>query len=235
MDILFSKNGTPLIFSSKSAFGSTMGAPDTTLKEQKKKIIQTVDTKLDQDFTQISDGLRLLSWGKNNDFPQWADKIITSTSVLNSGLKFMRNFTLGQGLVACKVTDVDSDGNEVLIPYPNKEIQKLLDSRMIRRYQELSGRDYFKYGSAAVQLLPNATGDKIVGLNTLNAFFWRLTERDTQGRETCVISGKFPDTPGKGDFSTLNVLMDYDPETDLLIRKLDGKEKDSSVFMIRDS
>ena len=196
------------MFSCRSAFGSTSGSPVQTQKEQRKKLIQTVDTKVDQDFTQLSGGLRLLSWGRNNDFPQWANEIITSTSVLNSGLKFMRNFTLGQGLVACQVTDVDSNGNEKLVPYSDESVQKLLNSRVIRRYMELAGRDYFKYGSSAVQLVPNITGNKIAGLNALNAFFWRLTERDELGKEICVVSGKFPDTLGKGDFKSFDALME---------------------------
>lgn len=234
MEILFNEKGAPLLLSSTSAFMSTTGSPSGITPEEKKKLIQTVDTKLDQDFTDVS-GIRLLSWNANNDFPQWADKIITSTGVLNTGLKFIRNFTLGQGVYACKIDGYDDKGNEILSPYPDTELQKIISSRVTRRYMERVARDYFKFGCGFVQTIPNEDGSKIVGLNPLNAYFCRLSERDLNGREKCVISGKWPETPGKGDYKTLDVLMEYDPEMDLDIRRFEGKAKESTVMVIRDS
>lgn len=233
-DILFSKNGTPLIISSSSFYAATNGAPSGITKEEKKALIKVVDTKTDQDFFTLT-GIKMLSWNSNNDFPQWADKIITSTSVLNSGLKFIRNFTLGQGIYACKVTGYDTDGNELLEAYPNPIVQQLLNSRKIRNYMENSGRDYFKFGISGVQLIPNVAGNQIVGLNVLNAYFWRLSARDENGAEKIVVSGKFPDTPGKEDYTAYDVLLEYDPDLDLDIRKFEGKTKQSTVMMIRDT
>lgn len=234
MDILYSKNGTPLMMSCSSSFMTTSGSPMGITPEEKKKLIQTVDTKTEQDFTDLS-GIRLLSWRSNNDFPQWADQIITSTSVLNSGLKFMRNFTLGQGIYACKITGFDDKGNEILEPYPNQEVHKIVSSRVVRRYMERIARDYFKFGSGAVQFIPNNEGSNIVGLNTLNAYYWRLSERDKHGAEKCVVSGKWPETPGKSDYSVFDVLMEYDPELDLDIRRFEKKAKESPIMVIRDS
>ena len=235
MDILFNDKGTPLIMTSKRVFASTTGAPKGITADEKKALIQTVDTKLDQDFFTLS-GIKLLGWNSNNDFPQWADKIITSTSVLNSGLKFIRNFTIGQGVYACQVTGYDADGNEILVPYPNPIPQQIVTSPKIRRYFELAGRDYFKYGCAGVQLVPNADASQIVGLNVLNAYFFRISERDPNGLEQCVISGKWPDNPGaKEEYTVKDVLLDYDPILDMDIRRAAGTVKDSPVFMIRDS
>lgn len=234
MKIIFNNKGVPLLLSSTSAFMSTTGTPSGITPEEKKKLIQTVDTKLDQDFTDLS-GIRLLSWNANNDFPQWADKIITSTGVLNTGLKFIRNFTLGQGIYACKIDGYDEKGNEILSPYPDPELQKIISSRVTRRYMERVARDYFKFGCGFVQTIPNEDGSKIVGLNPLNAYFCRLSERDPNGREKCVISGKWPETPGKGDYKTLDVLMEYDPEMDLDIRRFEGSAQESTVMVIRDS
>jgi hypothetical protein len=235
MDILFSKNGTPLMLSSKSAFMATSGAPSKILKDQVKKIEKTVDTKLDQDFTTIS-GIKMLNWGKSNDFPQWADQIITSTSVLNSGLKFIRNFTLGQGIFAARVVGLDGEGNEILEPYPDATVQDFVSHTRMRRYMELVGRDYFKFGSSPVQLITNADGSKIIGLNPLNAYFARLSERDpSTGREKCIVSGKFPEMPGKDDYKDYDVLLDYDPELDLQLQRLAGKNVDRMIVMVRDS
>lgn len=235
MDIIFNKQGAPLMMSSTKFFAATTGSPSGITPEEKKKIKKVVDTKLDQDFTSL-EGVKLLSWGSNNDFPQWADKIISSTSILNSGLKFIRNFTLGQGIFVCKVSGYDADGNEILEAYPDPEPQRLVNSTRIRRYMEKSGRDYFKFGSSAVQLIPNIDGSKIIGLNPINAYFFRISERDLKtGLEKCVVSGKFPETPAKNEFEAFDVLLDYDPEIDLDIRKNSGKQKESAVFMIRDS
>ena len=234
MEILFNDKGAPLMISSNSFFASTTGAPAGITKEEKKALIKVVDTKLDQDFTTLT-GVRLLSWNASNDFPQWADKIITSTSVLNSGLKFIRNFTLGQGIYACIVTGYDADGNEILEAYPDPIPQQIVSSPTTRRYFELAGRDYFKFGCSGVQLVPNADGSQIVGLNVLNAYYLRLSERDANGLEKCVVSGKFPDNPGTGDFTVYDVLLDYDPILDMDIRRAEGKGKESAIFMIRDS
>lgn len=233
-DILFNKKGTPLMISCSSAFMSTTGSPVGISSEEKKKLIQTVDTKVDQDFTELS-GIKLLSWGSNNDFPQWADKVITSTGVLNTGLKFIRNFTMGQGIHACVIDGYDKDGNEILSPYPDPELNKFVNSRKVRRYMEKVLRDYLKFGNGAVQFIPNSDGSQIVGLNPLNAYYYRLSERDINGLEKCVISGKWPDTPGKSDYQTMDVLLEYDPDMDLDIRKFEGKSKDSTVMIVRDS
>lgn len=237
MEILYSKNGTPLILSSPSAFMQTIGAHspgEKILKEQRKKADQTVNTSPDQDFFSVSK-IKMLMWGKKNDFPQWANDIITSTSVLNSGLKFIRNFTLGQGIYACKVDGYDKEGNEVLVPYGDDKLQQFLMGRTARRYLEKTARDYFKFGSSAVQFIPGEKGDSIVGLNPINAFFWRLSERDEKGRETCIVSGKFPESPAKNDYNSYPVLMEYDPELDYDIMKFEGKTKESFIYMVRDS
>ncbi|MDR0863708.1 MAG: hypothetical protein LBO74_02095 [Candidatus Symbiothrix sp.] len=234
MDITFNDKGVPLLFAGKTAFGNTTGGPIQEGKDIRKIAVQTTDTKSDRNFTEAA-GVRLLSWGSNNDFPQWADKIITSTGVLNTGLKFIRNLTLGQGIYACRITGYDDKGNEMLEPHPDKGINDLLSSRRIRRYMERTLRDYLKFGSGTVQFLPNEDGSKIVGLNPLNAYFWRLSERDKNGNEKCVISGKWPEYPGTGDFTKLDVVQEYDPETDLDIRRFEGKQKESTVMVVRDS
>ena len=222
------------MMSGKSFFAASTGSPSGITAEEKKRLIQTVDTKIDQYFTYL-EGVKLLSWGANNDFPQWADKIITSTSVLNSGLKFIRNFTLGQGIYACKVTGYDADGNEILEAYPDPIPQQIINTPSIRKYFELAGRDYFKFGSSGVQLIPNMDGSKIVGLNVLNAYYLRLTERDLNGLEKCIVSGKFPYNPSIDEFTVFDVLLDFDPVLDMEIRRAQGKQKQSAVMMIRDS
>lgn len=231
MNIQFNDKGTPLFFDFDSGFGSTTGSPD--VKSLQKTVVQTVDTKNDRDFVEL-DGAKLLSWGQDNDFPQWADKIIGKTGVLNTGLKFIRNFSIGQGLYPCRVTGYDDDGNEILTAVQDSGLTNLLTSRMIRRYQERTMRDYLKFGSGFVQLIPNRDFDRIVGLNSMNAYFCRLTERKPDGNEKCVVSGKFPEMPSMEDFKTFDVLPDYDPDLELEYR-FSEKNLKSLVYVIRDS
>lgn len=232
MNIVFNDKGAPLLIEFNSGFGNTTGAPAMT-EVERKQVVQTVDTKSDVEFQEAA-GAKVLCWGTDNDFPQWADKIISSTGVLNTGLKFIRNFTIGQGLYPCRVTGYDEDGNEMLQAIDDPVLTELLNSRMIRRYQEKTMRDYLKFGCGFVQFLPNISNDKIVGLNNLNAYYSRLTERQKDGSEKCVVSGKWPDVPAKEDITVMDVLPDYDPDLELEFRK-QAKKLGSVAYVIRDS
>ena len=183
--------------------------------------MQTTNTKSNREFTDLA-GVRLLSRGSDNGFPQRADKIITATGVFNTALKFVRNLTLGQGIHACRITGYDDDGNEMPEPYPDGAVNGLLSGRPVRCYMERTLRD-LKFGSSAVQLLPNTDGSKIVGLNPLNAYSRRLSERDGESNERCAVSGKWPEYPGAGEFTLMDVLPEYDLVMEPNIRRYEGR------------
>ena len=230
MDIVFNKKGNPLLFDlsgpSGRAMGNTTGTP-----EIKRKEIVTVE-KADIDKINVNN-LRLISWGDNNDFPSKADEIITRTGVLNTGLKFLRNLTIGQGIFPCTVEGIDDNGNEVLKSIKNTDIQNFLSSRLVRRYQEKILRDYLKFGIGFVQLIPSITGNSFAGINPLNALYCRVTE--IKGMEQyCIVSGKFPDVPT--EFEKFRLLSEYDPDWDLSLLANEGKIKGQSfVYPVRDS
>ncbi len=234
MNIEFNRKGVPLMFWGNGIHGHTGGTPSNAMtKQEQKKVTQTVDEK-DTDYLTL-DSYKIVLWRSQNDFPQWADKLITSTGVLNTGLKFLRNLTIGQGIYACTVDGYDDKGNEILNPYPDKAVQQQLLSRPIRRYLEKALRDYLKFGAGAVQFIPNEQGNQIVGVNPLNAYYWRLTKRKDDGREYCIVSGKWPETPATKDYQEFDVLLEYDPEMDLDIRRYESKATKSPVMLIRDS
>lgn len=231
MDILFNKEATPLMLTSTHIFGESVGKPsDYDIK--KRDILAPYELKT----TEISTlgKLQIMNWGKDNRFPVEALKQISTTSVLNTGLKFLRSLTVGQGIYPCKVTGWDDKGNEVLSPVSDPQINRFINSRMVRRYLEKVSRDYFKLGNGAVEMLPNMSG-QIVGLNTLNARFYRYTMPDAWGACKCVVSGAWPDTPAAEQATVLNCLMDYDPELHVEWMKLAGKLKEPFVFPVRDS
>lgn len=225
-------------YGSRGTLITTIGAPKA------KAAVKTDDkpTKIaepkndDPDKTTAGD-IEISDWGTGNKFPNDADLLIRSVGVLNSGLKFIRNFTLGQGIFPVTVQGYDNDGNEILKPVDNPELRRFGMSRMVRRYLEKSTRDYLKFGPAFVQLLPNADGSKLVGINTINAKYGRLSIANNRGEiEKCVVSGKWPDTPGAGEYSVYDVLDEYDPAADLQRRKFGRKVAGRSfVQVIRDS
>ena len=230
-DIQFNKSGVPLIgYGNRGLYLSTMGAP-----EQKPKNI-AAPLQTDPDKTSI-ENFYVSDWGAGNNFPHFADNIINSVSVLNSGLKFIRNFTLGQGIFPVTVEGFDDNGNEVLKPVADQNIRAFANSRMVRRYLEKATRDYLKFGPAFVQLLPNAEGSQLVGINTINAKYCRLTVANTNGTiEKCIVSGKWPDSPSALDYSIHDVLDEYDPEADLKRRQYaKGIKGKSFIQVIRDS
>lgn len=226
--ILFNKQGTPLMAFGARFFVKTNGAP-----EERPKVSKQLEK---QDDKVTVDGNVLVAWGTSNDFPITANQLIRSVSVLNSGLKFIRNFTLGQGIFPCNVIGYDEDGNEKLQVIDNPEIVNFCQSRMVRRYLEKAARDYFKYGKADVQMIPNVDGSKMVGLHTINAMFVRYSEAKSGLIEKCIVSGKWPDTPGKDEFESFDLLDEYDPFFDLESRRLKNQIKGKSfVYSIRDS
>ena len=111
MDILFNKEGFPLMMASTLFVGETSGTPSNE-EVKRKSLLMPYDMNVD-DYVLVGD-MKVCQWGVNNDFPQLACGEIESTSVLNTGLKFLRNLTLGQGIFPCRVVGYDDNGNEVL-------------------------------------------------------------------------------------------------------------------------
>ena len=83
-------------------------------------------------------------------------------------------------------------------------------------------RDYFKFGISFAELIANQDGSLIVGISTINAMHCRLTQAEQGSIKNCVIHGNWPDSPA-GAFKTLPVLDNYDPESDLISRRISGK------------
>ena len=229
-DILFNNAGVPLIAYGKSYNATTSGTPS----DKPKNVLQPKYP--DEEYLIVGD-TKIAVWGNNNDFPSMADQVISSVGVLNTGLKFTRNFTLGQGIFACTVTGFDESGNEVLSRVKDKSLITFANSRLVRRFMSKALRDYLKFGCAFVQVIMNGDGSKMVGINTINAKYCRLSIADQNGViQKCVVSGKWPDSPGQDQFQVFDVLDEYDPFADLQRRRWAQKTAGKSfIFVIRDS
>lgn len=231
-DILFNKQGDPLMITGKSYMAVTKGAPGE--RPSKTATPQPTGTNLDKVTV---DGIEFASWGSSNDWPKKALDTIAKVGVLNSGLKFTRNFMLGQGIFPCKVTGYDVKGNEILAPADDTNLAIFANSRLVRKYTEKTLRDYIKLGVGVVQFLMNTDGSQIVGINAVNTKYCRLSVANSSGViEKCCISGKWPETPGKDEYQMVDVLDDYDPFADLQRRRWAGQTAGKSfVMVVRDS
>ncbi len=252
-EVIFNKQGVPLIAYGSKSLITTTGAPKSKGKIDTKRTItvkgkHATIKKTGDERPDVSEQLEIIedkesagthevaAWSSTNNFPQRANTIISSVGVLNTGLKFIRNFTLGQGIFPCQVTGYDEYGNEKLQVIDNAELVTFCQSRMVRRYLEKALRDYLKYGTAAVQMLLNDDKTKMVGLHTLNALHTRFTVAKKGIIEKAIISGKWPVAPGAGEFEALDLLDEYDPAFHLDTLKNENKVKSTSyVFAIRDS
>jgi len=226
--ILWNDAGYPLMAYGTRYFASTTGAPSTLVKPKTTEVTHPVD-----DVTSVSN-IEVCSWGSDNSFPDKALETIGKTGVLNTGLKFIRNFTLGQGIFPVRITGYDDQGNEQLEVVSDPEITKMLSGRMIRRYLSNALRDYLKFGVAFPELVPSADGSRIVGINTVNARFCRFTVAKSGIIEQVAISGDWPDAP-KSSPVMLQLLDQFDPMVDIQRRKLAGKLSSKSlIYPLRD-
>ena len=235
MDILFNREGTPLMMQSTEVFGESTGRPGN-YEARKRDILAPFESQ-HTSYLQWH-GHQILEWGPDNNFPRNSAKVVSETSVLNTGLRFLRNLTLGQGLFACRVEGYDDKGNEQLKPVDDPELAALLGSRMIRRYTENASRDYFKFGCSPVELVPDISGKRIIGLNAVNALYARFTVPDAVGRSRCIVSGCWPSLPGSVESDrprVLDALMDYDPQLEYDARFLGGRLKAPLIYALRDS
>lgn len=230
MDILYNNEGVPLMMHSDIAFYDTK-LDKQTADERRRVLFPYDDTR--HEFIEVA-GQRVLSWGKDNLFPWHAAETVRNTTVLNTGLRFLRNLTMGQGIFACKVKGYNDKGDEILQPVEDSSYQRFVGSRMVRRYMEKTLRDFLKVGISAVQFVPNTAGNKIVGLNTINSLHYRFTEPlDALGSQNCVVSGSWDLSPSS--YAILPLLSDYSPENHAELLRFMGKMKGGFVYPVRDS
>ncbi|MCK9212364.1 MAG: hypothetical protein WC699_13195 [Bacteroidales bacterium] len=223
--ILWNKQGDPLMAYGKTYFATTTGAP---------KEVEPVKPVEELDSTEIFNQYTVSPWGSGNDFPVMALDIIGRTGVLNTGLKYIRNFTMGQGIFPVRVTGYNDKGDEILEVINDPKITSFLEGRIVRRYMANALRDYFKLGISFAELIANADGSQIVGINTINAQHCRLTQAEGGSIKNCIIHGNWPDPPSEA-FKTLPILDNYDPESDLISRRIAGRTANKSfVYLIRD-
>jgi hypothetical protein len=254
MEVIYNKSGIPLTAYGSSAYINTVNVPRAAAAN--KDPVESNPIRPLWYYMEIG-GYKVSPWGTNNNFPLIADELINRIGVLNTGLRFIRNVILGQGIFPCRVKGFDNDGNEILEVINDLAVESFCSSRMVRRYMEKATRDFLKYGIAFPELIPNAGGDKIVGVNAINALHSRFTIANDLGEiDNCIVSGWWssrdllpigidhqrdegnysyiPTDPSQ--YKIIPVLSEYDPMEDLNRRRL-GRSfgKGTLIYPMRDS
>jgi hypothetical protein len=228
-EILFNTAGYPTM-----AYGKTFMASTTGLGAVERKKVSVTSEEVENKITVGS--TEVAAWGDGNSFPQLAEDIISKTGVLNTGLRFIHRFTLGQGIFPCRVVGFDDDGNEKMEVINDPKITSFLTSRMVRRYLSNALRDYLKFGVSFPELIPNEDGNMIVGIEAKNALYSRFALKKNGIIPSVIISGKWPETPSEAkDYSTVDLLDIYDPFSDIEYRRLENKIKGNTfIYPLKD-
>ena len=230
MEIIYNKEGVPLMMQSSFLFADTIS--DKEALENRRRALFPYDNDR-HDYIYVGDR-KVVAWGPDNQFPYMAIRTVRDTTVLNSGLKFLWRLTLGQGIYPCTVDGYDDDGNEILSPIDDKGVKDFVGGRMARRYMEKVLRDYLKVGCGAVQFVPNSSG-KLIGLNPLNCLNYRFTVPDKNGNQDCIVAGSWDQASPTTEWWTLPLLNDYDPESQVQLMNFTGAGKYGFVYGVRDA
>jgi hypothetical protein len=234
MEVLYDKRGVPLMAYGSAAYikSTNVSAAASSREPSGTNFIKPIE------YAPEVGGKEISSWGRGNNFPQIADELIGQIGVLNTGLRFIRNVILGQGIFPCKVKGYDDDGNEILEVVNNPEVQRFCSGRMVCRYMEKAVRDFLKFGTAFPEFIPSSDGTQIVGINLINALYSRYTKANDAGDiDSCIVSGKWPELPAdQADYKIIPVLGEYDPEEDLNRLRLERSfGKGTIIYPLRDS
>ena len=160
MEVLFDKKGEPKIFHGSTVFGSTV----TT---------KSVYEKLDDTF--FFKNVEYASWGANNDYPDMAERTISSTSVLQTGLNYKVRCCYGQGVVPVQVSGFDDNNNEIFTPVRDADVLSYLRGLTFRNYHTSAFRDIVKFGNCFPLLVFTNSGDRIARVQILNARHCRIS------------------------------------------------------------
>lgn len=218
MDIIYDKNGNPAMFSSSRLFGVTASKQDTSIPSEKP-----------QDTFQIRDK-DFVCWGPDNRYPDDAVQTIGRTGVLSTAIGFKARTSFGQGVIPMDAIGYDDNGETILRPCRNDEVQKYFRSYGYIQYMSKAFRDLFKFGNCFPVFYFNKGGDKIVQLVIINARHCRVSK----DKKWLLVFPNFNDQmPNNEDSQIIRMLDENDPFIDLKSMKEAGRLKGQPVAFPR--
>lgn len=219
-DVIFNKDGYPLMYVGKTFFGETSGAPTIAPEKIKEKLDDTFN------FNENT----YANWGSNNTYPDDADEIIGKTGVLATGIDYKCRCCYGQGVLPTKFGGFDEQNNEIYSAIPDPEINKFLRSYVFRNFHTDAFRDLNKFGNCFALFNFNIEGTKILSPQIINARHCRLS----LNKDTLLVFGDFKNSnPSTNNSVTFQVLDEHDPAYHLNWLKEKGKLKGQAIAFPR--
>ncbi|MBO4654650.1 MAG: hypothetical protein J5644_03810 [Bacteroidales bacterium] len=213
MEILFDNQGEPKLFYGKTVFGSTT---------------KQVEEKLYDTFS--FDKLEYASWGDNNRYPDDAEQIIETTSVLKTGLNYKVRCCYGQGVVPVEMIGFDENNNEIFRPVKDQNVLSYLRGMVFRNYHGSAFRDLIKFGNCFPVLVFNEAGNKIMRVQIMNARHCRISV----DKHKLLVYGDFKNSmPVEKETVVMDMLDENDPVYDLMYRRDTGRLKGKVIAFPR--
>ena len=221
--IVWNKNGYPA-----AAFGASTAYTTTKLKPFKKPPVVKEDTD-----NEIHAGpYKIASWfDAGNDFPNnTAQTYLKKSSSLRGGIHRKVRMNVGQGIYPVIVKGHDSEGKEMVDPFFDAKMYRLLNSFMVLNYNEQAHINLLEYGIAFPQMIFNQAGDFVSIIKNHDSPFCRFTKKEKGIIKNCVISGKWPHVSSEDDYEVVPVL-DLDGTEDEIYAR--AQELKSFIYPIK--
>lgn len=165
-------------------------------------------------------------WGKNNDHPQWIEKLVLQNNIVPTLLQTKRDLVAGSGFFAYKEVFVADGGQkniqEVEIP---ADAQKFFTDSFIDKYRLAAAGELIKHGNIFTEFVRDK-GGKIHSISLKECKYVRLGEQNKEGKVTkAYISGDWP-TRDKKDG-----LTEYDKSINQ-VELYGGEDKKQKKFLL---
>jgi len=214
MEVLFNKQGTPLLFLGTATYGSTVKKPSVN----------------EEIFERFSFQEREYAcWGGSNRYPEEALEIIGKTGVLSTGLNYKCRCCYGQGVLPVTLTGLDAQNREQYTPVNDAPLLNFLRGYSFRNYHVSAFRDLIKLGNCFPVFVFSADGGRILRTETVNARHCRISLDKTILLLFGEFDRRFPDETAK----VFDMLDEADPFNHLMLLKEQGRLKGKCVAFPR--
>ena len=166
---------------------------------------------------QINTTLEFQPWGIDNKEPFRILDEGNSITEIQSGLDFKARMLYGNGFFVTKVTGIDEEGNEILKPIWNTEINKFLNEAGFQRYLLNAATNLYWFNIVFPNVILSKDRTKITNIAALDTSECRLAKQNTTNGliEKTYISANWRTVANPVDATILPNINPFFPEFDL--------------------
>jgi len=176
------------------------------------------------EFPKILGNLKIAPWGSDNNAPKNIIDKVDKSEVVGSNLLFNTQSAYGMGPKPYKRILENGKVKEYQELFEGQEAEFFEDNDVgLYFLEQLNDMNYF--WNTFPEIVLNEQRNKIVSLQSKEAAFSRWTKADAKGSVKHVYSTKWP-SPRAGEYTVTEVLNEFNPYSDLIIRS----SKDSNFI-----